>query len=193
MSPTPLRHRTLRAHALATGGAIVALAGMNNVLNASYTASKHPVGFAEGQTTFSGSEIKGFYAVMEASGTLDRYVATQLIDFGFIAAMALVGWTLGTLLRRLHQQGTWPHRLATITLVAVPLGAGFDVVENLISFVMLAQPSTFADWIAIPYSTAAVIKFVLVTAGFVAATASGLGLLPRLFRRWSSRALTLVG
>ena len=39
-------------------------------------------------------------------------------------------------------------------------GAAFDALENLVSFVMLADPQGFADGLALPYSTFAVAKFV---------------------------------
>ncbi len=47
-------------------------------------------------------------------------------------------------------------------------GAICDAVENLISFVMLANPQGFADWIAPPYSGFAVVKFAMITAAMLA-------------------------
>jgi hypothetical protein len=43
-----------------------------------------------------------------------------------------------------------------------------DALENLTSFVMLADPQGFADLLALPYSGFAVVKFALITAGMAA-------------------------
>jgi hypothetical protein len=60
----------------------------------------------------------------------------------------------------------------------------FDAVENLISFVMLADPDGFADVLVLPYSTAAVIKFVCIAVGMLALLAALLtGLVTRISRR----------
>lgn len=49
--------------------------------------------------------------------------------------------------------------------LSVMLGATFDAIENLISFVMLANPQGFANWIALPYSGFSAAKFALITLG----------------------------
>ena len=35
--------------------------------------------------------------------------------------------------------------------VIIPLGAVFDALENLVSFVMLSQPTSFPNWLALVY------------------------------------------
>ena len=172
---------SVRRHGLLAIAAVLLLGVVNVVLDASYAASNHPVAYAEGQTTFSGSEFKGFYAVMEEAGTLGRYWQTQFIDFGFIAMMIVVGMTLGLLFARLNRPGSLPTRLGRMAALLIPLGAVFDVIENLISFVLLADPQGFPDWLAIPYSTAAVIKFLLIGLGMLALLGSIVGSVVRRF------------
>lgn len=164
--------RRARTHSLAVAGAFVALAVVNTVLDALYARSGFPVPYAEGQTTFDGARVKGFYAVMLDGGTMGYYWATQLFDYVFMAALALFGLTAGSRLVRAAHTRALPRIevVAAAGAMAVALGAGLDAVENLLSFVMLAQPRSFADWLAVPYSSAAVAKFALVTLG-------GLGLL----------------
>jgi len=181
---------SVRRHGLLVAGSVVVLGVVNAVLNASYAASGHPVSYAEGQTTFSGSEIKGFYAVMEDGGTLGRYWQTQFIDFGFIAMMIVVGGAVGLLLARLGHPGSVAARLGRLAAVVIPLGAAFDVVENLISFVMLADPQGFPEWLAVPYSAAAVVKFGLIGLGMVALIGSLIALLVgRTLRRLVGRSV----
>lgn len=155
-------------------------------VNASYVRSGHPVSFAQGQTSFDAGAIKGWYAAMEARGTMDVYVQTQLIDFGFIASMVLFGVLMGTFVARIAWQKGIARWLGLAAAVLVPLGAGFDVIENLISFVMLADSQGFADWIALPYSGFAVAKFAAIGAGYVALVASVVINLPE--RLWRRRA-----
>jgi hypothetical protein len=173
----------LRTHVVAALGSFVFLGIVNSVLNANYAASNHPVSYAEGQTTFDGAEIKGFYAVMEAAGTLDRYWVTQFVDFAFIAAMILLGVSLGSLLSRLNRSGSFFSRAGRAGAVLVTVGALFDVVENLLSFVLLANPQGFANWLAVPYSSAAVIKFICIGLGMALILIAAVGVLVRLVRR----------
>lgn len=133
-------------------------------LDASYAASGHPVDYATGQTTFDAERIKGFYAHMQELGTLDIYLRTQLIDFGFIAMMMAFGLCLGTLVARAGAMGSWGRKLGFLAAILAVTGASFDIFENLVSFVMLADPQDFAGWLALPYSGFAVAKFICLTA-----------------------------
>lgn len=189
-----LSELSVRRHGLLAVASFVLLGIVNVVLDASYAASNHPVAYAEGQTTFSGSEIKGFYAVMEEAGTLGRYWQTQLIDFGFIAMMIAVGLTLGHLFARLNRPGSVSARLGLAAALLIPLGAVFDIIENLISFILLLDPQGFPDWLAIPYSAAAVIKFVLIGLGVLALLGSLLGwILGAIVARFVGRASASAG
>ena len=151
-----------RTHGIAAVVALIALVASNAILTALYTASKHPVDYLTGQTSFDAASIKGWYAAMGDAGTLDLYWATQLFDFVFITAVAATGLITITFLARIQPERSLGQRLAHRSATLLLLGAGFDALENLISFVMLAAPQTFPNWIALPYSSAAVIKFGLI-------------------------------
>jgi len=151
----PLRWKTI-PHLI---GAVGAMAGFQLVkarLDASYVASQHPVDYATGQTGFDASLVKGYYAHMDAAGTLPIYVQTQIIDFAFIIFFAAVGWMFGTLIARLSQDGTWGRRLGLMGGGAIVFGTLMDCAENLVSFVMLADPQGFPSWLALIYSSFAV-------------------------------------
>ncbi len=102
---------------------------------------------------------------MEALGTLDIYRATQLIDFCFIAAMVVLALFLTTFVGRYAAAGSWARKAAVFAGCSVVAGAGFDVIENLISFLMLADAQGFSDWLSLPYSGAASVKFALIALG----------------------------
>lgn len=149
-----------------TGAAAATVAGFNWVkarLDASYSASQHPVDYATGQTTFDGARVKGYYAHMIETGTLDIYRTTQLIDFGFILAIACMGIFVCTLVARVARHGSWGRRLGLIAGLCAIVGALSDGIENGWSFIMLANPKDFANWLALPYSSFASLKFALIT------------------------------
>jgi hypothetical protein len=138
----------------------------NIILDHSYAASLYPVPFYVGQTAFRGEVLKGYYAHMLEAQTLDIYWRTQLIDFGFIAAVFIAGVTVSLCLARLNKPFPFLYKLSLVAALLIPLGAIFDTIENLISFVMLAQPTHFPDWIAFIYSSFAVLKFAAIIPGY---------------------------
>lgn len=152
-------------HVVLAVGAMAGFRAAKNRLDASYIASGHPVDYVVGQTSFSGPQIKEYYAVMTEGGTLDVYRTTQMIDFGFIAAIAALGLFLSTVIARLSRDRSWGYHVGLWSGVALIAGALCDAIENLISFVMLSDPAGFADWLAYPYSAFAVAKFALITLG----------------------------
>jgi hypothetical protein len=175
----PIFSLPIWAHAALTAGAFVGFQRAKAALDASYAASRHPVDYATGQTGFDAEKIKGYYAHMQGEGTLDIYVRTQQIDFGFLVLLGLTGLLLGTLVARAGRSDSWGRKIGCLAGLSFVLGAMMDASENLVSFVMLADPQGFAAWLALPYSGFAVVKFVLITAGMagilisLAATTTG--------------------
>lgn len=141
-------------------------------LDASYAASLHPVDYMTGQTRFSGEAVKEYYATMSDAGTLDIYVTTQLIDFGFIIGFFGIGFFVCTLIARLSRVASYGQKAGIGAGLAFVFGGLSDMIENGWSFIMLANPSSFADWLAIPYSAFATMKFGLITLGLGLSLAS---------------------
>lgn len=159
-------------HILLTVVAFAALQGANFILNQSYARSKFPVPYMEGQTAFNGDLIKSYYQTMIDADTLGVYWQTQFIDYLFIACMFSFGLIMPLLVRRLYKEGSVAYRLSTLTAFLIPIGAMFDAVENLVSFVMLAQPLTFPNWVALVYSSLATLKFGSIGIGYLCLFAS---------------------
>lgn len=145
-------------------------------LEKSYLLSKFPVPYFEQQTSFDSLQMKAWYAHMLQEGTFGIYLRTQFIDFAFIAAVILAGFTLCTFLANLHPSNSFFHKWGRKLAFALPLAGGFDVLENLVSFFMIANPANFADALIIPYSTFAVIKFGCWTIGLISLLISVLAL-----------------
>lgn len=134
-------------------------------LDVSYAASRHPVDFVTGQTGFNGEILKGYYATMQGHGTLDIYWQTQLIDFAFIVSVFLIGVLSSSMVMRFARINGYATRVARAAGAFLVLGALCDAIENLISFYMLSHHESFANWIALPYSGFATVKFLLIALG----------------------------
>ncbi len=156
----------LYAHGILAVLAFVLTRVTNIILDTSYAASQYPVPFFVGQTAFSGEKLKAYFAYMLERDTLGIYWRTQFIDFSFIAATFIVGLIISLFLARLHLKSSWLYKLSLMAVVIVPLGAVFDALENLVSFVMLSQPTSFPNWLALVYSSFAVLKFASIAIGY---------------------------
>lgn len=136
-------------------------------LENSYVLSKFPVPYFEQQTSFDALKMKEWYAFMLKEGTFDIYFNTQLIDFAFIAAVILAGYTLWGFVANLHPKNNFFHNWGQKLVYSLPLAGAFDILENLVSFFMIANPDNFADFLIFPYSTFAVLKFACWTVGLI--------------------------
>jgi len=155
----------LWVHICLTAMVVVGFRFIEAQLSALYEASRHPVDFMTGQTGFDATLVKGYYAHMDAFDTLPIYVQTQRFDFAFIAAMVAMGVLFGTLVARLSLPDTLGRALGLLGGAIIVFGALMDAAENVVSFVMLANPQNFADWLAQVYSSFAVTKFASITLG----------------------------
>ncbi len=175
-------------HVLALGLAGAGMVWLLVRVDALYLASNHPVSHAAGQLAFSAARIEAHYAEMQAAGTLHLYAASQRLDFGLIAAIALVAVLLGSLLARLGGPGSRGWRAGWAAAVLGVAGAGMDAVENLLSFVMLSNPQVIPQALAVAYSGFAAAKFVLLVLALLAALASlVVGAVERVAGAWRPR------
>ncbi|MCH8466214.1 MAG: hypothetical protein LAT78_06560 [Roseinatronobacter sp.] len=176
--------KVLRLPVLAHGGlvlaAMAAFSLIKQRLDSSYVAARHPVDYAAGQLAFDAQKIEGYYAHMIAEGTLEIYWQTQFIDFAFIAAIMVLSVLLGTFVARLSGPGGYGARLGIGAAVLGVAGAAMDVMENLGSFLMLADPGNIAQPLALIYSSFAALKFALLT---LAMAGIGLSILVGLVER----------
>lgn len=136
----------------------LAVAG-NVLVSASFEAARYPVSLFEAQLAFSGPQIKEHYVTLIEQGTLDIFVRTQLLDFVFIVGLMLTYFFLHVATARAHQPGSFWRRFALALAVVLPILATSDALENLTSFIMLADPTGFPNWLAYVYSSFAAFKW----------------------------------
>jgi hypothetical protein len=132
----------------------------SSMLDTSYQASRFPVPYYIGQTSFDASKIKAWYQYMIDAGTFDIYFKTQFIDFVFILSVVLGGFFIWTFFASLHARDSFFRRTGYQFAFLLPLAGLFDIWENLVSFFMMANPIHFYNGIALIYSAFAVVKFV---------------------------------
>lgn len=151
------------------------LAGVFNgwataLLNASYAASRFPVPYYEAQLSFSAEKIKGWYAFLVQSGTLDRYVSTQHIDTLFILSTLLLHLLALLLVSRLFAEESKGRRVMVVCAMLSAIAPLSDQLENLVSYVMLADPAGFPDFLVYLYSSLASWKFAMFAFAYLAAS-----------------------
>lgn len=169
---TRINNLNAKTHAILAVVAFAMFRLTNIALDAMYARSQFPVSYQVGQTAFDGELIKSYYQHMIDAGTLNIYWQTQLFDYVFMLTMATMGTVIPLFIRRLYKEGSWSYRLATVASFAIPFGALCDAFENLVSFAMLAQPLSFANWLAPIYSSFAVVKFASIGTGYICVAAS---------------------
>ena len=138
-------------------------------LNSAYAASGFPVPYWEAQLSFDHEKLKGWYGFLMGKQALGRYLYAQYVDFAFIGSVlvlhpsALLAVSRAfPPLSRYRQAMIWAALLSMIAPLA-------DAVENAISFIMLANPTSFEPMLALAYSSVAALKFAMFTFAYVAA------------------------
>jgi hypothetical protein len=149
--------------------ALVAHLAATAWLNNSYAASGFPVPYHVAQLSFSAAKLQGWYGELLRLGTLGDYVRTQVVDFVFIASVAVLHPAVLLLIGRAFAPEGRGRRLMLTAAALSLIAPAADAAENLVSFVMLAQPTTFAPWLASLYSTLAALKFAMFTFAYAAA------------------------
>lgn len=163
----------------------------SRILGASYAASQFPVPYQVAQLSFDHHKLKGWYALLIERGTLSTYLQTQHIDFIFIVSVFLLHLLALLLIARLFPAASrgrrWMETAAVLSTVA-PIA---DALENLVSYLMLAQPLDFHPGLALVYSSLAALKFGMFTFAYAAAVLGlGAAMAMMLSRRFALRRVT---
>jgi len=156
---------------------------IRGVLDASYAASNFPVPYFVQQMSFSGARMKQWYAYMVEQGTMDRYITTQHIDFAFMLSVLLLHVSVLLLISRGFQAGSRGRKAMVVCALLSALAPLCDALENLVSYLMLADSTGFPEALAYIYSSFAVMKFAAFVLAYAAAIIGLLAALVLLLRR----------
>lgn len=152
----------------------------SSTLTASYIASKFPVPYYVAQLSFSPEQLKAWYSVLQELGTFEVYVLTQHIDSLFILSTLLLHCFALVLISRLFAEKSKGRKIMVICALISAIAPISDQLENLMSYIMLANPNNFADGLAYIYSSFAATKFAFFVFAYIAAP---LGLIAGLIRQ----------
>jgi hypothetical protein len=131
----------------------------SDILTKSYLESLFPVPYFEAQLSFDAEKLKGWYSFLIENNTMDKYLQTQNIDFLFMASVLLLHFFALLLVSRLFPSSSRWRSGMIVCAVVSSLAPIADALENLVSYIMLADPLQFPDFLAYIYSSFAAIKF----------------------------------
>ena len=138
------------------------------VLNRAYAASGFPVPYWEAQLSFSHLKIKGWYQALIEKDSIGLYLHAQYVDFLFIASVLVLHVAVLVLVSRMLPNASRARSVMLFAALLSSLAPVLDALENLVSFVMLAQPLSFEPALALIYSALAAGKFTMFTFAYVA-------------------------
>ncbi|HOY21806.1 MAG TPA: hypothetical protein PK002_01560 [Cellvibrio sp.] len=141
----------------------------SNILTESYIASKFPVPYFVAQLSFNPEQLKTWYGVLIEQGMLDKFLQTQHIDSLFIVSTLLLHCVVLLLISRLFAANSKGRKIMVICALISAIAPACDQLENLVSYVMLANPRDFFSGLAYIYSSFAAIKFAFFVFAYVTA------------------------
>ena len=100
---------------------------------------------------------------------MDKYLFTQHFDFFFIVSVFVLHLSVLLLLSRLFAKASKMRKVMIVAALISIIAPLADALENLVSYVMIANHEGFADGLAIVYSSLAAIKFAAFTFAYLAA------------------------
>lgn len=141
----------------------------STTLTASYIESRFPVPYYVAQLSFNPEQLKAWYSTLQTMGTFDVYVLTQHIDSLFILSTLLLHCFALVLISRLFAAASKGRKTMVVCALLSAIAPISDQLENLVSYVMLANPANFADELAYIYSSFAAIKFAFFVFAYIVA------------------------
>ncbi|OLT12375.1 hypothetical protein BJF78_03915 [Pseudonocardia sp. CNS-139] len=164
------------------GSVTVAVAGQV-WLQATFATVRHPVALGVANAATDAPVVRGWLEVLLAQGTLDRMVATELVDLVWVVGV-MASVVLLTLLAARHLETRAPRVARVLRRVApwTALAPGLDLLENGLSLALLADPLGFPPVLAVAHGTVGTVKLAAMVA--VGVVVPGLWLLAW---TWSAR------
>ncbi|MDH5387859.1 MAG: hypothetical protein OEY06_05375 [Gammaproteobacteria bacterium] len=135
----------------------IAFIFFNIYLGIMYENTGYPVPLIEGQTRFSAELLKSDFSVLIDKNTLSDYTLIQYLDAGIMISTAVFFTMLSLYLSRRIRITKWKRKLIAVSIL-FPLSSFFDLAENIFLLQMVYNPEEFPGWLAIFYSSSAVLK-----------------------------------
>jgi hypothetical protein len=138
-------------------------------LQATFATVRHPVSLGAANTMADPETVRAWYEQLIEHGTLDRMVATELVDLvwivGLAGTMVMLTLVAAALLERRNPAAS--RRLVLLAPWAA-LPPASDLVENSISLVMLSDPLNVSAALVVAHATVSWVKVAAIVAVGVA-------------------------
>lgn len=160
----------------------------SNILTESYIESKFPVPYYVAQLSFNPEQLKTWYSFLVDQGTLNKYIQTQHIDSLFILSTLFLHSLALVLISRLFVENSQARKIMVVCALISSIAPVSDQLENLVSYIMLANPKDFLNILAYIYSSFAATKFAFFVFAY-AAVSVGLiaGLISKIMHRGNQK------
>lgn len=140
--------------------------GSNVHLGILFENTGYPVPLIEGQLRFDASSLMQDFAVLIKNGTLNDYRIIQYLDISIMISTAVFFGLLTLFIFRKNKHKFW--RAFGISLCLLfPLSGMLDFIENIWLLIMLENPAEIPNWLAITYSSFALMKLVTFAIGLI--------------------------
>lgn len=114
----------------------------------------------ETQLGFNGEYIKSIFALMNED-EMALFILANILDYMFMLAYGTFFYSTALILARKLKEGSiWSKVGYAMGIVGI-ISACCDAIENLFLLLMASDPADFPIWLAIPHSSFAVTKFLL--------------------------------
>ena len=145
----------------------IAFIFFNVYLGVLYEKTGYPVPLLEGQTRFNAQLLKSDFLVLIQNNTIEDYINIQYLDLGIMISTAIFFTMLAFFIFKQLKSDSW-MRKGFLFSVFFPLSSLFDLIENSFLLTMTYNPVSFSDWLAISYSSSAVLKLLSFSLGILA-------------------------
>lgn len=143
---------------------LVVFIGSNLYLGILFENTGYPVSLIEGQLRFDESLLKQDFLVLIKEGTMQKYKTIQYLDISIMLSTAIFFGLLTLFIFKNNKNKFWRTIGLTLSLL-FPLSGLLDLTENIWLLNMLENPTDFAGWKAIMYSSFALMKLITFAVG----------------------------
>jgi hypothetical protein len=138
--------------------------GSNLYLGVLFENTGYPVPLIEGQLRFDEALLKQDFSVLLENDTLQDYKIIQYLDLSIMLSTAVFFGFLALFIFRKNKSKFWRAFGISLSLL-FPLSGLFDFIENVWLLNMLDNPTDFAGWKALVYSSFALMKLIAFAVG----------------------------
>ncbi|MFX1251798.1 MAG: hypothetical protein ACFFCZ_09340 [Promethearchaeota archaeon] len=115
------------------------------------------------QLGFNAEYIRSVFSLM-SNEELSIFILGNLFDYVFMIAYGTLIFSSALLLTRKLREGSIWNQIGFFIAIAGIIASCCDAMENIFLLLMVSNPVNFPSWLAIPHSSFALVKFIILYA-----------------------------